>query len=49
MGDIQPELKRRIGYAWGSLKKYNRQVYNNVEVPLADKIRLLNAEALEIL
>ena len=48
-GDIQPELKRRIGYAWGSLKKYNRQVYNNVEVPLADKIRLLNAEALEIL
>lgn len=49
VGDIGPEIKRRIGYAWACLAKYSKPVYDNPYIAVADKVRFLKAEVLEVM
>ena len=47
--NIKPEIERRIRFAWASLKKYSRQLYDRPTAPLQLKVRMLKAEVLETL
>ena len=48
-GDVGPEIKRRTGYAWNCFLKYSRAVYDNPYIAVADKVRFLKAEVLEVM
>ena len=45
--DLDIEIKRRIGAAWASVRKYSSQLYDRGNVRLSLKIRLFNCEAME--
>ena len=49
VGDVGPEIKRRTGYAWNCFLKYSRAVYDNTYFAVADKVRFLKAEVLEVM
>ena len=49
VGDVGPEIKRRTGYAWYCFLKYSRAVYDNTYIAVADKVRFLKAEVLEVM
>ena len=49
VGDVGPEIKRRTGYAWNCFLKYSRAVYDNPYIAVADKVRFLKAEVLEVM
>ena len=49
VGDVGPEIKRRTGYAWYCFLKYSRAVYDNPYIAVADNVRLLKAEVLEVI
>ena len=42
-------IKRRTGYAWNCFLKYSRAVYDNPYIAVADKVRFLKAEVLEVM
>ena len=45
--DLDIEIKRRIGAAWASVRKYSSQLYDRRNARLSLKIRLLKAEVME--
>ena len=45
--DLDIEIKRRIGAAWASVRKYSSQLYDRRNARLSLKIRLFKAEAME--
>ena len=45
--DLNIEIKRRIGAAWASVRKYSSQLYDRRNARLSLKIRLFNAEVME--
>ena len=45
--DLDIEIKRRIGAAWASARKYSSQLYDRRNARLSLKIRLLKAEVME--
>ena len=45
--DLDIEIKRRIGAAWGSVRKYSSQLYDRRNARLSLKIRLFKAEVME--
>ena len=45
--DLDIEIKRRIGAAWASVRKYSSQLYDRRNVRLSLKIRLFKAEVME--
>ena len=45
--DLDTEIKRRIGAAWASVRKYSSQLYNRRNARLLLKIRLFKAEVME--
>ena len=45
--DLDTEIKRRIGAAWASVRKYSSQLYDRRNTRLSLKIRLLKAEVME--
>ena len=47
--NINPEIERRIRFAWACFKKYGRQLYDRPTAPLQLKVRMLKAEVLETL
>ena len=49
VGDVGPEIKRRTGYPWNCSLKYSRAVYDNPYIAVADKVRFLKAEVLEVM
>ena len=49
VGDVGPEIKRRTGYAWNCFLMYSRAVYDNPYIAVADKVRFLKAEVLEVM
>ena len=49
VGDVGPEIKRRTGYAWNCFLKYSRAVYDNLYIAVADKVRFLKVEVLEVM
>ena len=44
--DLDTEIKRRIGAAWASVRKYNSQLYDRRNARLSLKIRLFKVEVL---
>ena len=42
--DLDTEIKRRIGAAWASVRRYNSQLYDRRNARLSLKIRLFKAE-----
>ena len=49
VGDVGPEIKRFTGYTWNCFLKYSRAVCDNTYIAVADKVRFLKAEVLEIM
>ena len=49
VGDVGPEIKRRTGYAWNCSLMYSRAVYDNPYIAVAEKVRFLKAEVLEVM
>ena len=47
--DLVIEIKRRIGAAWASVRKYSSQLYDRQNTRLSLKIRLFKAEVMEAL
>ena len=47
--DLDIEIKRRIGAAWASVRKYSSQLYDRRNARLSLKIRLFKAEVMEIM
>ena len=47
--NVGPEIKRRTGYAWNCFLKYSRAVYDSPYIAVADKVRFLKAEVLEVM
>ena len=45
--DLDIEIKRRIGTAWASVRKYISQMYDRRNARLSLKIRLFKAEVME--
>ena len=45
--DLGVEIKRRIGAAWASVRKYSSQLYDRRNARLSLKIRLFKAEVME--
>ena len=45
--DLDIEVKRRIGAAWASVRKYSSQLYDRRNARLSLKIRLFKAEVME--
>ena len=45
--DLDIEIKRRIGAAWASVRKYSSQLYDRRHARLSLKIRLFEGEAME--
>ena len=45
--DLGIEIKRRIGAAWASVRKYSSQLYDRRNARLSPKIRLFKAEVME--
>ena len=45
--DLDIEIKRRIGVAWASVRKYSSQLYDRRNARLSLKIRLFKAEVME--
>ena len=45
--DLDIEIKRRIGAAWASVRKYSSQLYGRRNARLSLKIRLFKAEVME--
>ena len=45
--DLDTEMKRRIGAAWASVRKYSSQLYDRRNARLSLKIRLFKAEVIE--
>ena len=45
--DLDIEIKRRIGAAWASVRKYSSQLYDRRNARLSLKIRLSKAEVME--
>ena len=45
--DLDPEIKRRIGTAWASVRGYCSQLYDRWNVRLLLKIRLFKVEVVE--
>ena len=45
--DLDIEIKRRIGAAWASVRKYSSQLYDRRNARLSLKIRLFKGEAME--
>ena len=45
--DLDIEIKRRIGAAWASVRKYSSQLYDRRNARLSLKIRLFKAEVME--
>ena len=45
--DLDIEIKRRIGTAWASLRKYSSQLYDRRNPRLSLKVRLFKAEVME--
>ena len=45
--DLDIEIKRRIGAAWASVRKYSSQLYDRRNTRLSLKIRLFKAEVME--
>ena len=45
--DLDTEVKRRIGVAWASVRKYSSQLYDRRNARLSLKIRLFKAEVME--
>ena len=45
--DLDIEIKRRIGAAWASVRKYSSQLYDRRNARLSLKIRLFKAELME--
>ena len=45
--DLDIEIKRRIGIAWASVRKYSFQLYDRRNARLSLKIRLFKAEIME--
>ena len=45
--DLDTEIKRRIGTAWASVRKYSSQLYDRRNARLSLKIRLFKAEVME--
>ena len=45
--DLDIEIKRRIGAAWASVRKYSSQLYDRRNAQLSPKIRLFKAEVME--
>ena len=45
--DLDIEIKRRIGAAWASVRKYSSQMYDRRYARLSLKIRLFKAEVME--
>ena len=45
--DLDIEIKRRIGPAWASVRKYSSQLYDRRNARLSLKIRLFKAEVME--
>ena len=45
--DLDIEIKRRIGAAWASVRKYSSQLYDRRNTRLSLKIRLVKAEVIE--
>ena len=45
--DLDTEIKRRIGAAWASVRKYSSQLYDRRNARLSLKIRLFKAEVME--
>ena len=44
--DLDIEIKRRIGVAWASVRKYSSQLYDRRNVRLSHKIRLFKVEVM---
>ena len=47
IADLDIEIKRRIGAAWASVRKYSSQLYDQRNARLSLKIRLFKAEVME--
>ena len=47
--DLDIEIRRRIGPAWASVRKYSSQLYDRRNAQLSLKIRLFKAEVMEAL
>ena len=45
--DLDTEIKRRVGAAWASVRKYSSQLYDRRNARLSLKIRLLKVEIME--
>ena len=45
--DLDTEIKRRMGAAWASVRKYSSQLYDRRNARLSLKIRLFKAEVVE--
>ena len=45
--NLDTEVKRRIGAAWASVRKYSSQLYDRWNARLSLKIRLFKAEVME--
>ena len=45
--DFDMEIKRRIGAAWASVRKYSFQLYDRRNPRLSLKIKLCKAEVME--
>ena len=45
--NLDTEIKRRIGAAWASVRKYSSQLHDRWNIRLSLKIRLFKAEAME--
>ena len=47
--DLDTEIKRRIGAAWASIRKYSSQFYDRRNARLSLKIRRFKAEVMEVM
>ena len=47
--NINPEIERRIRFAWACFKKYGRELYNRPTAPIQLEVRIFKAEVLETL
>ena len=45
--DLDTEIKRRIGAAWASVRKYSSHLYDRRNVRLSLKMKLFKAEEME--
>ena len=48
-GNIAPEIRRRIGRAWGKMRQYSKPVFDCRSVWLSLKVSLMKSEVLEVL